>query len=149
MRKYVFICWLAIAFANVCASETDSILQVLFVEMNYKELYTNQREERIRQLESMLNVHSITAEQRYHIYDDLAHAYNTFQMDSTLHYLDLNKEIAEFLGDMELLYHTKIQLASAYWLKGRTLEAEKELDSINRELLTTMPKQLLMDYYDA
>ncbi|MDR3338556.1 MAG: DUF6377 domain-containing protein [Candidatus Symbiothrix sp.] len=130
-------------------SEMDSIFQVLFQALNNEKIYTEEKGKDILDIKKMIDIKDITDEQRYSVYDRLYDEYKSFKIDSAVHYLEFNLKIAEKLNNVAYIYNTKLKLSFSYWIRGRFLESINILDELDRSCFDSLPKWLLIEYYES
>ena len=130
-------------------SETDSIFRILTLSLRDKKTFMIEKEQRLKDIKQMLKTPELSDYQIYSIYNQLHREYNTYKIDSAVYYGEQNLLIAEKLNNIEYIYNTKLDLSFSYWLEGRFLEALNLLDNLDRKSLDSLPKQLLVKYYES
>ncbi len=129
--------------------EKDSVLQLLYETLNRKDDYIRVKEQRIDDIKRLLEMPDLTDNQRYNFNNRLQDEYNSYQIDSATHYLELNLNLAQKLNNIEYLLDTKLMLCFMYWQSGKFFEAIQLVESIDRQSLDTLPKRILFSYYNA
>jgi hypothetical protein len=129
--------------------EKDSVLQLLYETLNRKDDYIRVKEQRIDDIKRLLEMPDLTDNQRYNFNNRLQDEYNSYQIDSATHYLELNLNLAQKLNNIEYLLDTKLMLCFMYWQSGKFFEAIQLVESIDRRSLDTLPKRILFSYYNA
>ena len=130
-------------------NELDSIFQALFRAMNNKDIYMIEKEQRLSEIKNGLNLKDLTDNQRYVIYNKLYDEYCTYQVDSAIHYQELNLELAGKCHNLEYKYTALLNLSFSYWIKGRFLESMRIMNSFDRKLFDHLPESLLVEYYES
>ena len=72
--------------------------------------------------------------------------YKKFNIDSAIHYVDRNLEIARQLNRNYLKYQSSLQLSLVYSMCGRYRDAELLLEKMKP---SELPRSLLATYYDT
>lgn len=120
---------------------TDSLRRMI----EEKPVFVQKKEARIQRIKSKLKVSAITLEGEYKINLQLCSEYKKFIVDSAIHYVDRNLEIARKLDRSYLIYESSLQLSLLYSMCGRYRDAELILENIKTSKL---PKRLLPVYYE-
>jgi hypothetical protein len=150
MKTLLFFITIIAANANVFPkTEIDSIFSVLFTTMENEKIFIAEKENNINTGSKMLDIPDLSLSQQYFINLRLYDEYCTYKVDSAIYYMETNMIIAEKLQNIEYIYQTKLNLSFSYWIKGRFLEAEHILESMNRRQFDNLPKWLLIDYFEA
>ncbi|MDR1984824.1 MAG: DUF6377 domain-containing protein [Prevotellaceae bacterium] len=152
MKKSLFLFFVLFFVTNTTVfseTEIDSVFSVLFETMKNKEKFIAAKENRINANMKMLDVPNLSLSQRYFINLQLYNEYSVYKVDSAIHYMEINMNIAEKLQNTEYIYQTKLNLSFAYWIKGRFLESVQILNSLERKKFDDLPKWLFIDYYEA
>lgn len=150
--KQIFSLILLLAFTSssvLAKPEMDSIFQVLFQALDDKKVYMIEKEQRIDAIKNLLKMSDLSENQLYSIYNQLHKEYNTYKVDSAVHYGDMNLKLAEKLANKEYIYDTKLDLSFSYWLVGKYLEALDMLGSLDRKQFDHLPQRLLISYYES
>ncbi|MCL1938104.1 MAG: DUF6377 domain-containing protein [Candidatus Azobacteroides sp.] len=108
-----------------------------------------EREQLISDIKKMFQVSDLSEKQAYILNSQLYEAYNSYQSDSAVCYLEKNLLIAQKLNNTEYLYQTKMNLSFLYWLKGKFLESLSIVGSLDRNQFNSLPQDLLITYYEA
>lgn len=144
----MLICCIVATIQDVSAkrNELDSILGVLDITIGDKDVYVEQKEQRILHLKQLLKIFNITTEQSYELNNELYNEYKSFKSDSAIVYLLKNIEIAKSANKGEWVDDCKLNLSILYSVGGRYIEAEKLLESIQTNQLQNW---LLIKYYES
>lgn len=105
----------------------SGILSRLDEKIEQRDSYRAFHEEQIDHLKQILHRTSTTPEQRYDVHTMLIEAYEPYQFDSTLYYLDRNLELAQQTGSRYRTDETLLRLAHLYSTSGYYLEASEIL----------------------
>jgi len=108
-----------------------------------------EKEQRLSEIKNSLNVKELADSQRYTIYNNLYDEYCTYQVDSAIHYQELNLKLAENCNKLEYKYTALLNLSFSYWIKGRFLESMRIMDNLDRKLFDSLPESLLVEYYES
>ena len=111
-----------------------------------KPLFIQQKEQRINRIKCLLKGSGLTLEQKYKINFQLCNEYKKFVVDSAIHYVDQNLEIARKLNNRDLKNQSSLQLSLLYSMCGRYRDAELILEKIKTSELS---KDLLSVYYET
>ncbi|GHT51540.1 hypothetical protein AGMMS49982_09250 [Bacteroidia bacterium] len=130
-------------------AKPDSIFSVLSHEMDNRDKYIRQKEQKIDQVKQMLVVPFLTDNQRATVYEQLFHEYQSFQVDSAVHYLELTMEIAKRHCNTECVYKLQMNLSYSYWIRGRFVDSIHELETLDRGQLDHLPEWLQAKYYET
>lgn len=140
-------CWVSI-FSQT--PDTGTLLRQLSDSLNYcikhRQEYINKKETRIRTIKHRLTNKPQDDWQRYEIYDQLSKEYQKFNVDSAIHYAEKKLELSTLHHKSTELTRSKIDLSLLCSMRGRYLEAEKILQSINS---CSLDKNLRAEYYSA
>lgn len=148
LKKRILL--LLIALAMGCVLYANDELKVLADSLrrviDQKETFVLKKEQRIKRIKCMLKSSGLTPEGRYRINYRLYNEYKKFHIDSAIHYVNQNIEIANQLNRPFLKNQSSLQLSLLYSMCGRFREAELILKSINSSQL---PRELLIAYYQT
>ncbi len=111
-----------------------------------KPIFVQKKEARIQRIKSKLKVPTLSLEGEYRINLQLYGEYKKFVVDSAIHYIDRNLEIAHTLNRTYLIYESSLQLSLLYAMCGRYRDAELLLENIKT---SELPKRLLPVYYET
>lgn len=120
----------------------DSLRRVI----DEKHVFVQKKEERINRIKCMLKSAGLTLEGEYRINLRLYDEYKKFHIDSAIHYVDRNIEIARQLNRAYLKTESSLHLSLLYSMCGRFREAEMLLKSVKT---SELPKDLLIAYYQT
>lgn len=147
MKKYSIIlitCFLCLS--SYGKEKQDSLFIQLDKAINNKEFYANKKEQKINSLKQLLNTRNLPKNQEYEINSKLSKEYRKYIMDSAIHYMEQNKDIAKNIDSKDLINETNLNLSLLYSATGAYIEAKEILDHINRESLS---KDLLPLYFET
>lgn len=111
-----------------------------------KPVFVHKKEVRINRIKSKLKSANLTPEQEYKINLQLYYEYKKFVVDSAIHYVNRNVEIARKMDKAYLKYESSLQLSLLYSMCGRYRDAELILENIKR---SELPRELLPVYYET
>lgn len=112
-----------------------------------KDVYTQQKEEKISNIKKILKVPNLTYNQKYEMNLQLYDEYSTFISDSSLYYAKENLNIAKANRDSLCIYQSTLHIASSYLIAGMYIDALELLDSI--DLNKDIPLWLRTEYYNT
>lgn len=135
-----------IKIALVSANINDSLYTALKLELDKKNYYVQQKEDRMKGIKKLLSSNSITDMQQYIINYQLYDEYEKYQIDSAILYVNKNIYLARKMESSDLLYESQLILAPLYSTKGLYIDALKILESISSKDLNSEQKGL---YYRA
>ena len=149
-RTVIFIlfvcCWTSIS----SKTPTSIFLQHLSDSLNYcirhRQEYINKKEIRIKTIQHRLANKPQDDWQRYEIYNQLSKEYQKFNVDSAIYYAEKKLELSTLHKRYYELTMSKIDLSLLCSMRGRYLEAERILQSINS---SSLDKNLRAEYYSA
>lgn len=146
MKKNLLLLLLALfnhffAFSN----ENDSLLLELEKAIKTRANYDAEKLLKISNIKQLLYEPNTTKEQTYYINNQIIKEYESYNFDSTLHYVEKNLDIATSLNNQELLNITRLNLAHLLASSGRYKESDDVLGLIRVE---NLPKDALHIYYD-
>lgn len=127
---------------NELKALTDSLRRMI----DEKPVFVQKKEQRINRIKCMLKSSGLTSEGEYKINLQLYNEYKKFNIDSAIHYVDRNIEIARKLNNADLEHQASLQLSLVYSMCGRYRDAELILEQINPSVLS---KELLLVYYET
>ena len=137
---------LGIGSALYANDELNSLADSLRRMIDEKPLFIQQKEQRINRIKCLLKGSGLTLEQKYKINFQLCNEYKKFVVDSAIHYVDQNLEIARKLNNRDLKNQSSLQLSLLYSMCGRYRDAELILEKIKTSELS---KDLLSVYYET
>lgn len=127
------------------SNRLDSLLLVLDETIGGNEIYSDEKELRIRNLKKMLGDNdNLTG--LYEVNMMLYKEYKAYKCDSAIHYLNRNIGVATQLDELYKIYESKLLLSHLLASTGMYLEATDILNSIDREKI---PEKLLINYFEA
>lgn len=121
---------LGIGSALYANDELKSLADSLRRMIDEKPLFIQQKEQRINRIKCLLKGSGLTLEQKYKINFQLCNEYKKFVVDSAIHYVDQNLEIARKLNNRDLKNQSSLQLSLLYSMCGRYRDAELILEKI-------------------
>lgn len=143
LKKYllIFFCVLTpCCYANdELKALSDSLSRLIDNERNFVKI----KEERIKKIKLKLKNAGILEE--YALNQKLYDEYKKFNVDSAVHYIKRNVDIAIALGEREQEIDANLKLSWSYSMGGMYREAELILENIDPSQLS---RELLSSYYD-
>ncbi len=132
-NKFLFL-FLSLLFSTtLCAGNNlDSLFRVLDRSMSQYEIYTNQREARIRNLKDALAETTPNSVEQYNLNHRIYEEYRAYNCDSAVHYLNENVRIAEKMHDVDRTIGSKLQLSIMLSSTGMYAESINVLNSVKR-----------------
>lgn len=147
VRRILLIFFLVLSAIPMSAEDNLKLLSDYLDQIiSNKQQFTEQKEQKITNLKRLLKGSDFSSEYEYEINSKLGEEYKKFILDSAMHYIERNVQIANELKNTKLIYASRIQLAALYSYSGMYRESERILKDINTSRL---PKELLADYYQA
>lgn len=141
---YLFILLIGVQ-TSYSSQRLDSLVSALESKMDKREIYDQQKEERIRVLnEKALKTTSL--EEKYEIFNEIIIEYEFYSFDKALEYLEKNIEIAKKLNNEIFLNNSKLSLSLLLVDSGRYKESIDALNEIKRD---SLPETLITSYYIA
>lgn len=142
-----FIRLFALLGVTSCSqNETQSLSDYLDYVIEHKQVYEQEKEERIGKLRNLLSVTNLTPEQEYEINTKLYDEFRKYKLDSAIRYAERNLAIAEGLGNKKSILRSNLYLAQMYSFSGMCVEADQILKAIRS---SELPHELLPVYYEA
>jgi hypothetical protein len=140
------VVFLFIIIPPACADELniDSLFRRLTSIVDDKDYYVNRKEGRIKNLKELLKTSQLRDNQKYEINGKLYQEYKKYNLDTALHYLEKNKEIATQIQNKALLDETTLQIVDIYSSKSLFVESYNILNQLNPKYLSA---DLLEEYY--
>lgn len=148
VRRFALSAVLLLGCSVLRAETTDSVRKILYrldEKIDQRESYRAICEERIDHLKQILRRTAATPQQQYDIHTMLIEAYEAYQFDSTLYYLERNLEVARKLDSRYCTDETLLRLAHLFSTSGYYLEASEILSQ--KIDTTTLDPKLLGRYY--
>ena len=144
---FLLLVTLSVAGGNLYANNelkllTDSLHRMI----DGKSVFVHKKEARINRIKCKLKASNLTLEQEYKINVQLYNEYRKFVVDSAIHYIDRNVEIARRMNRTYLKYESSLQLSLLYSMCGRYKDAEFILENIKT---SELPHELLPVYYET
>lgn len=130
-------------YSQFALSQVDSLMQVLETEMTKKQIYDDEKMQRIEAYKQLASKSSADPKQVFLYYSNLIEEFEKFSFDSTLFYIDKNLKIANTLDNNVLLSESKLHLSATLANVGRSKEAEDVLKQIDTKQLS---KELFIKY---
>ncbi len=146
MRIFLLVLLLSFfAFPAHSSVKTDSILAELKTELSRRKIYDDQKELRIRNLKTTLE---ITSRFNYNLQYDLCakiyEEYKVYKFDSAYVYTEKLLAISKATNNVSRQYDTKIKVAFLLLSAGMFKETFESLNQINTRLLNDSSK---LEYY--
>lgn len=137
----LFLLWVPVASSF---SQTDSLLHALSQAIENKEIYVQEKQERIERLKTVLRDGSPTLLQQFNIYKKLHQEYRAFQFDSAFTYAVKLQQTARQMNDPVKRNYAKLKLSHTLLSSGMYKEALDSLSTVNPQPL---PDSIRADYY--
>ncbi len=140
-----FVLWhcLILLNFNISAQSLSSIELELSKEMDKRGQYDKKKHLRIEAKKEIAESNTITEEDRFQYYLNIASEFDKFSFDSTLLYIEKSFEIANRLKNKTLLDRSRLYLSRTLGNVGRSKEAEDILMQVSTKNLT---EALYVDY---
>lgn len=145
MKLFIlFICFLFLtSFSSATNSQKKLLLELDEAILNEDE-YTARKDIYIDELRKQLHDHSLTKDEQYVFYLNLAKVYETYRCDSTIVYVHKALYAAKNVGNKKWINDCMIQWARSEAKAGMLSKAGTILDEITLEELD---KEQLIDFY--
>ncbi len=121
--------------AATAQSGVDSLLLVLDEKIRNRDIYVQQKEQKIAELKVARRQVKKASEKLYTINNALYQEYNNYSSDSAIYYLNANIEIALALKDAYKVNETHILSALLFVRLGMYQEAQELLESVQQSVL--------------
>ena len=145
MKRLLFtIIFTLVASVASASTRLDDLLAELDAQLQQRNGYRANREQRIASLMSMKSAEGLSAEHSYTLNRQLIDEYVTFQADSAITYFQQNLALAHEMRNKSLIAVTSIDLAHFYASTGFYFEASQLLDVVDT---LSLNKEQLVDYY--
>lgn len=132
------ICFITILLGSLlelhAVNENDSLLKVLDKVISDRLMYTQQKENTIKELK-LKKAQQKTLEELYRLNSEIIHQYETFVCDSAEQYIHENIALAQKMGNTTYLLEGRLQLAFVYSLSGLFVQANDIFKSIRCDTL--------------
>jgi cbb3-type cytochrome oxidase subunit 3 len=135
-----------IAFLASAKNGEENYIAELNKAIDNKKYYDEKKEQKINSLKQLLNMPGLFPLQEYEINMKLSCEYKKYMMDSAIHYMEKNAEIAKKLNNADLINETSLHLSFLYSATGMYIESKNILKSIDRQAL---PEKLLILYFET
>ena len=142
----LFLVALGIGNALYANNELKILADSLHKMIDAKPLFVQKKEQRIARIKCLLKDSGLTPDREYKVNLQLYNEYKKFNIDSAIHYVDRNLEIARQLNRNYLKYQSSLQLSLVYSMCGRYRDAELLLEKMKP---SEFPRSLLATYYDT
>ena len=149
--KRILLVVVILFFANnlYAKTEIDSILNELYIALDHKSIFSEEKEQRIRDLKKMLNITDLSDNQHYAINQQIYNEFYIYQTDSAIKYLNHNLQIADKLNNIIYTYETNLNLAYMRWQTGSFFESIHILEKLDRSKFDQLPESMLINYLEA
>lgn len=145
MKKILAVIILLLLSLSVSASTNlKELLAELDAQLQQRDAYRANREQRIASLMSMKSEAGLSAEYHYTLNQQLIDEYVTFQVDSAIIYFQQNLALADEMQNKPLASVTFVRMANFYASTGFYFEASQSLDAVDTLLLN---KDQIIEYY--
>ena len=142
----LFLVALGIGNALYANNELKILADSLHKMIDAKPLFVQKKEQRIARIKCLLKDSGLTPDREYKVNLQLYNEYKKFNIDSAIHYVDRNLELARQLNRNYLKYQSSLQLSLVYSMCGRYRDAELLLEKMKP---SELPRSLLATYYDT
>jgi hypothetical protein len=146
MMRIAFVGFLLFSSLTITAQvDTDSLISVLKKEIDQREIYVDEKIERIERLkQSLAKVNSDDLENRFEIYNGLYHQYKTFIYDSGFQYARKLVNTAQQLNDKSKIAYARVKLGFILISSGMFKETFDSLKLVEVKYLVDSTR---IDYY--
>ena len=142
LKSFTVFLFLNISLSN---NNLDSLLIGLENEINKKEFYDIQKEERIKFLVEKSKKKG-SLKERYKINNEIYKEYLYYNFDNAIKYIENNIQLAYELKNDTFINESKLKLGLLLVNTGRYKES---IDILNEIVRTTLAESLLDNYYVA
>ncbi len=144
--RFLFTLFLVLlGYTAFCSAKTDSLLNVLKVELARKQIYDNQKEIRIKKLrEDLAHVSKTDYQAQYEICSKLYEEYKVYQFDAAYVYTQKLLAISQTTKDVRKQYESQVKLGFILLSAGMFKETFDCLNKINAHILNDSTK---LEYY--
>lgn len=125
-------------------NELDSLMNRLEKEMDKRNFYDSEKEQRISNLKALLSEKNVSPKNRSFITNKLISEYSYYSFNEALKYLNNNIDLAKRTYNDSLLVVSNLRLAKILATSGRYIESIDILRGTERKLI---PNKLYPDYY--
>jgi len=147
IRIFIISFLLGIVYIPLTArSAQDTLIVRLNKEINNKQQYDEQKQQKIAGLKQLLYMKDLSFEQEYDINDKLTKEYRKYMIDSAIYYMEKNRKIAHAVNDPRRITETDLSLSSLYSATGMYIESKNILNGIDKQ---TLSGDLLPLYYET
>ena len=148
LQRRVLLLLIALGVGSVlyANNELEILADSLRKMIDDKHVFVQKKEDRIKRIRCMLKSTGLTLEGEYGINLRLYNEYKKFHIDSAIHYVNRNIEIAYQLDKSYFKVQSSLHLSLLYSMCGRFREAEVLLKNIKS---FELPKDLLIAYYQT
>jgi len=127
-------------------NEIQELTKQLDYVINNKQIFVQEKENRINRLKNQLEITGLLPEQEYDINTKLYDEYRKYKLDSAVYYIEQNLQIADKFESTDKKYDALIKLARIYSFSEMYIESQAILESIEPSHLS---KKLRGQYYEA
>lgn len=143
--KKLFILWLCLSgMCYVNASGPDFLLKELDKVIAEREIYEQQKQERIATLKEQMAKSSLSDEELYRLNESIYAEYENYISDSALHYINKNIELVSRMGNPRYLTRSMLKKIRSLSTSGLFVEAFEQLKSLPK---AELQGEDLTDYY--
>jgi DNA-binding NarL/FixJ family response regulator len=121
----------------------ESLLEELDRTLDNRTIFENEKRHTIDSVRALRRP-SLPPEVQYRINKEMIELYKSYSYDSAMHYVGLNRELADRLRDVRLSAESGIDYSNLLLKGGLFMETIKSLGRIDRR---TLPDDLVDDYY--
>ncbi|WP_224997048.1 DUF6377 domain-containing protein [Cesiribacter sp. SM1] len=135
-------------FANIpaalYASPTDSLLQELSRLVENREIYMDEKQDKIEQIRSRLQRDKLSLQEQFAVYQQLHEEHRTFKYDEAFANAVTLQQLAAQLNDTVRAAYAKLRLSHTLLSSGMYKEAMDSLTTVNP---VGLPDSIKLDYY--
>jgi len=147
LSKKSIISILLFLFVHICfANANDSLRLKLDYAIQHKADYSALKDKRTSKIREALKGTNLP-ENEYLLNQKLYTEYRKYKIDSALYFIIKNVKLANSLNQTDFKTDAELQLANLYSARGRFLESEKLLQSIQNRALSRSQKKTYFEFY--
>lgn len=144
-RLVLFSFFFFVATEGFSQVGNDSLISLLVKEISRKEIYVSRKQEAIQKLRTRLaDIHRLSDEAQFELYNALYHAYKTFIYDSAFKYSEKLIETSYRLNDKAKIGYARVKLGFILISSGMFKET---FDSLKVVEVRYLPDSSRVDYY--
>ncbi|MFZ6008720.1 MAG: DUF6377 domain-containing protein [Bacteroidota bacterium] len=145
MDRLAWVLILLLGSVKGVSQDNDSLITLLKQEIEQRDIYVQQKLERIESLKLTLSrIEELTLPQQFELYNNLYHQYKTFIYDSAFHYGQKLIQTAYKLGDKSKIDYARVKIGFILISSGMFKET---FDSLNIVAVENLPDSSRRDYF--